>query len=152
MNEAHLHLLLNHLPILGSLFGLIALAVGIFRADTGVVRTGLVTLLAAAVLCLPVQLTGEGAEEVLHGLPDVSKTLINAHEEAAELAFWVLELTGALAMLALLLPQRAQLMNRLTLAGAVSSFALLAWAGSLGGQIRHPEARAGFVSSAEYKP
>lgn len=145
MNEAHLHLLLNHVPILGSLFGLVVLAVGLFRHDTSVVRTGLVTLLAAAVLCLPVQLTGEGAEEALRGLPGVAPELVQAHEEAAELSFWLLELTGAVAMLALLAPQHARLLTRLALAGAVLSFALLAWAGSLGGQIRHPEARANFV-------
>ncbi|TGE06277.1 hypothetical protein [Hymenobacter fodinae] len=146
MNEAHLHLLLNHVPILGSLFGLVTLAVGLLRSDASVMRTGLIALLGAAVLCLPVQLTGEGAEEVLQGLPNISASIINAHEEAAEVAFWVLELTGALAILTLLQATRTQLMARLVLASAVLSFVLLAWAGSLGGQISHPEARAGFVA------
>jgi multidrug transporter EmrE-like cation transporter len=149
MNEAHLHLLLNHVPILGSLFGLVVLAVGLLRDDVSIIRTGLVTLLIAAVLCLPVQLTGEGAQEVLQGVPGTAAALIQAHEEAAELSFWVLELTGALAMLTLLQPQRTRLMTRLMLAGAIVSFALLAWAGSLGGQIRHPEARTGFLAPAK---
>ncbi|QJX49022.1 hypothetical protein HMJ29_19765 [Hymenobacter taeanensis] len=149
MNEAHLHLFLNHIPILGSLFGLVVLAVGLFRQDNGVVRTGLVTLLVAAVLCLPVQLTGEGAEEVLQGVAGVSKPLTQAHEAAAELGFWVLELTGCLALLALLLTQRANLLSRLTVAGAVVSVVLLARAGNLGGQIQHPEARPGFIAPSE---
>ena len=149
MNEAHLHLLLNHVPILGSLFGLVVLAVGLLRDDVSIIRTGLVTLLIAAVLCLPVQLTGEGAQEVLQGVSGTAAALIQAHEEAAELSFWVLELTGALAMLTLLQPQRTRLMTRLTLVGAIVSFALLAWAGSLGGQIRHPEARTGFLAAAK---
>lgn len=141
MNETHLHLLLNHLPILGSLFGLLVLAVGLTKTNTTLTRTGLVTLLVAAGLCLPTQLTGEGAEEAIGQLPDISRTLIQAHEEAAELGFWALELTGALALLALLARERARTFARLTLLGAVLSFGLLARAGNLGGQIRHAEIR-----------
>lgn len=148
MNEAHLHLLLNHTPILGCLFGLIVLGIGLAKSNAAAVRIGLVALLVAAALCLPTQLTGEGAEEVLSGTTGIPKALVHAHEEAAELGFWALELTGVLAMLALLLPQREWLMNRLTVAGAVLSFGLLARAGNLGGQISHPEARAGYVVPA----
>jgi hypothetical protein len=149
MNEAHLHLLLNHTPILGCLFGLVVLGLGLWKANPTIIRTGLVALLVAAGLCLPTQLTGEGAEEALKQLPGYSRELVHAHEEAAELGFWVLELTGAGALLALLIQQRQRLLTFLTLAGAVVSFLLLARAGNLGGQISHPEIRPGFVESAK---
>lgn len=145
MNEAHLHLLLNHTPILGCLFGLIILGLGLWKANEITIRTGLLTLLAAAALCLPTQLTGEGAEEVLEKLPGFSRALVRAHEEAAELGFWALELTAAVALLALVLRERQRLMAFMALAGATVSFVLLARAGNLGGQISHPEARPGFV-------
>jgi hypothetical protein len=148
MNEAHLHLLLNHTPILGCLFGLVVLGWGLWKANPTVIRTGLVALLVAAGLCLPTQLTGEGAEEVLKQLPGFSRERVQAHEEAAELGFWMLELTGAGALLALLMRQRQRLLASLTLAGAVVSFLLLARAGNLGGQISHPEARPAFVAPA----
>ena len=141
MNEAHLHLLLNHTPILGSLFGLLVLGVGVAKANGPVIRTGLTTLLASALLCLPTQLTGEGAEEVVEKLPGISHQLIQAHEAAAELGFWALEFTGVFALLALLRPKRERLFILLTLAGALISFGLLARAGNLGGQIRHTEIR-----------
>lgn len=150
MNEAHIHLLLNHFPILGGLFGLVVLGAGMVRRQPLVQRIGLITLLVAAVLALPVQLTGEGAEELVEDRPGVSHALIHAHEEAAELAFWALELTGALALGTLLLLARPQprttLLLRLTLAGAVVSFGLLARAGLLGGQIMHPEIRPAAVA------
>ncbi|MBT9394510.1 hypothetical protein KLP40_15170 [Hymenobacter sp. NST-14] len=139
MNEAHLHLLLNHTPILGCLFGLLVLGAGLVKASPPVIRTGLITVLGAALLCLPTQLTGKGAEEVVEKLPGISHQLIEAHEEAAELGFWALELTGALALLALLQTGRQRLFIRLALAGALLSFGLLARTGHLGGQIRHPE-------------
>lgn len=151
MNGAHLHLLLNHLPILGSLFGLVLLLVALVRRLPLLVRTGLITLLVAAALAIPANLTGEGAEEVVEHYPGVTRSLIHEHEEAAEVALWVLEATGALAMVSLLLlahnHARARLFARLTLAGAFISFGLMARAGNLGGQIMHPETRADAVSA-----
>lgn len=141
MNEAHVHLLLNHAPILGCLFGLILLGFGLVRRDASLSKAGLITLLGAAALGIPTQLTGEGAEELVEELPGVTHALIHAHEEAAELGFWALELTGALALGALLIRQKARLLMSLTLAGALVSFGLLARAGNLGGLISHPELR-----------
>lgn len=150
MNGAHLHLLLNHTPILGSLFGLLLLAVAVFRGQATLIRAGLVTLLIAAALAIPTNLTGDGAEEVVEHFPGVTRSLIHAHEEAAELGLWAIELTGALALVSLLLlargHARATLLTRLTLAGALVSFGLLARAGNLGGQIMHPETRGDTVS------
>jgi hypothetical protein len=48
MNEAHWHLLLNHTPILGSLFGLLLLAIGMLRHHTPAVLIGLITVLISA--------------------------------------------------------------------------------------------------------
>lgn len=141
MNEAHLHLFLNHSPLLTCLFGLVLLLIGLLRPTPVLTRTGLWTLLAAAVLCLPTQLTGEGAEQALSSLPGITYALIQAHEEAAELGFWVLELTGALALVTLQLTARFRLMARLTVVGALLSLVLLARAANLGGAIRHPEIR-----------
>ncbi|MFD2787591.1 hypothetical protein [Hymenobacter rubripertinctus] len=141
MTELHLHLLLNHVPILGSLFGLLVLGAGVAKSSSPVSRTGLVMLLGAALVGLPTQLTGEGAREALEKLPGISHHLIQAHEAAAELGFWALELTGVLALLALLRTGRERLFIRLTLATAILSFGLLVRAGNLGGQIRHPEIR-----------
>ncbi|MFC7671286.1 hypothetical protein ACFQT0_30695 [Hymenobacter humi] len=85
MNQAHWHLLLNHAPILGSLFGLVLLLLAVaLRLQPVLLRTGLVTLIVAALLTIPTQLTGDGAEEVVEDQPGVSEPLIHEHEEAAE--------------------------------------------------------------------
>ncbi|WP_303312519.1 hypothetical protein [Hymenobacter sp. BT730] len=148
MNEAHWHLLLNHTPILGTLFGLLVLAVGWFRQNTTEVRIGLIAILVAAVLCVPTQLTGEGAVEIVKGLPGITQALLQKHEEAAELGFWALEGTAVLALLALLIPQRQRLLSGFTMAATAVSFGLLVRAGYLGGKISHPEIRSPAVSSA----
>ena len=60
MNQAHLHLIGNHVPIVGSLFALVLLGAGLLRKNQTLTQAGLAAVLAAGLLCLPAQLTGEG--------------------------------------------------------------------------------------------
>ena len=153
MNQAHIHLIVNHLPIMGSLFAAVLLAAGVLQKNLSLTRAGLVAVLAAGLLCLPAQLTGEGAAAIVQDMPRVSGALIQNHAEAAELGFWVLEGAAALALFSLLLLKntspKARLLTLLTLALAFISFGLLGRAGSLGGQIRHTEIREGFGTPDE---
>jgi hypothetical protein len=153
MSQAHLHLLVNHLPIVGSLFALLLLGVGLLQRSAELTRAGLVAVLAAGLLCLPAQLTGEGAARVVQDLPRVSRALIQDHESAAEAGFWVLEGAASLALFGLLLQKnaspRAGLLALAALLAAVLSFGLLARAGYLGGLIRHTEIREGFGTADE---
>ena len=153
MNQAHLHLIVNHVPIVGSLFAAVLLGAGLLNKNDVLTRAGLVAVLAAGLLCLPAQLTGEGAAQIARELPRVSRALIQDHAQAAELGFWALESTAALALFGLLLLKkgapRARLLAVLALAGALLSFGLLARAGNLGGLIRHTELREGFGTPDE---
>ena len=151
MNEAHLHLMLNHAPILGSLFGAVLLLSAVLRRNDVLIRAGLLTLVVAAALAIPTNLTGEGAEKVVQHLPGVSQDLIERHSAAADLALWALEATAVLALSSLLLmrrrPTTSTLLTHLTVVGALVSFGLMARAGNLGGQIMHPETRADALST-----
>ena len=73
------------------------------------------------------------------------RALIEKHSEAADVAFWAIEISAALGLVSLLLQRRrlAQgvLLTRLTLARVLLSSGLLARAGNLGGRIMHPETR-----------
>ncbi|MDO7846026.1 hypothetical protein Q5H92_06645 [Hymenobacter sp. M29] len=153
MNQAHLHLLVNHLPIVGSLFAAVLLGAGLLQRDASLTRAGLVAVLAAGLLCLPAQFTGAGAAAIVQDLPRVSRALIQTHAAAAELGFWVLEGAASLALFGLLLfknaSPKARLLAWAALAAAVLSFGLLARAGSLGGLIRHTEIREGFGTPDE---
>jgi hypothetical protein len=50
MNSAHLHLLLNRIPILGSACGLALLAWGVLRRSESSSRVGLATLVVAGLM------------------------------------------------------------------------------------------------------
>ena len=153
MSQAHIHLIFNHAPIVGSLFAFVLLAVGLLQKDSSLTRAGLVAVLAAGLLCLPAELTGEGAAKIVQDMPRISRALIQAHAAAAEQGFWVLESAAALALFALLLLKnaspRARLLALLALVATGISFGLLARAANFGGRIRHTEIREGFGTPDE---
>ncbi len=153
MNQAHWHLLFNHVPIFGALGGSLLVAAGLFRRQDVLLRAGLWALVLAVVVGLPAQLTGSGAAKVIKDMPRVSEALIKNHAQAGRLGYWVLVAAGTLALLCLAMLQqgagRARQLAWGTLLVAVLSFGLLARAGNLGGQISHPEIREGFGTPDE---
>jgi hypothetical protein len=94
-------------------------------------------------MTLPVFTTGLAAEGAIEKLPGISRDAMSAHENAALLAFVVLELTGAVAWWGLWrwrrthrVPPSATIL--VFVMGAVS-LGLMTVAASIGGGIRHPE-------------
>jgi uncharacterized membrane protein YphA (DoxX/SURF4 family) len=146
MDAAHLHLLLNHLPISGLLFAVPILLLAAWKKDTTLRYLGLGAVLLTGAASLATFFTGEPAEEVMERLPGISEELIKAHEEAAETAIWFVVAAALLASLALALGKRSKLVSRWGLSAvtlfALISIALLARANNRGGQISHPEIRA----------
>lgn len=63
MNSDHLHLILNHLPVLGIPFGLVLLIIGSFKAELVLKQAGFIVLFLAAMAAMPVYFSGESTEE-----------------------------------------------------------------------------------------
>jgi uncharacterized membrane protein len=144
MNAAHLHLLLNHLPIMGLLFGGLVLFSGLVFRNIVVRKTGLVSLVIAGLLVLPAFFTGEDAEHLLQdAVPSVEHSVIHEHEEAAELSLWLTLFAAATAAGTLFVNRNKEtdLLNYLTLLATVIAFATLSNVAKLGGEIRHTEIR-----------
>lgn len=147
MNPAHLHLLTNHVPVMGTIFGFILLGVAVMLRKTDVARSGLLVLALAAVVAVPAYLSGEPAEEIAEGLPGVAHAIVEEHEEAALPAFIAMEVAGALALVGLVVWRRAEKMPGAYLAAMLIVTLVAAIAigrtALLGGEIRHTEIRAG---------
>jgi hypothetical protein len=145
MNAAHAHLILNHLPVLGVPFGLLALLYGLLRRCQEVQRLGLLVFGLTGLGTIPVYLTGLWADDLLEKLPGVSAGLIDQHHDAATVALVAILLLGTVALLGLLLfDKRPRMARALVVASLVLSLAasgVCAWTANLGGQIRHPEIR-----------
>lgn len=150
MSAAHVHLLLNHIPILGGIFGLLVLCYGMWRKSDEIKKTSLGVFVITALLTIPVYLTGDGAAEIVSNLPGVSTAIIQQHDQAATITMVAIEILGAVSLLSLGLSWRSrrELRSWMTLGVlilAMISSGLAAWTGALGGQIRHTEVRAGFA-------
>lgn len=147
MDSVHLHLLVNHVPILGSMFAFLLFVAGLVRKRTEVARAGLWAMVAVALLTVPAYLSGREAEEHVKRLPGVSTIVMEEHEEAALPAMLTIEGAGLLSLIAIAMGRGGQPLPR-WVAGAVVvisvlGIALMARAGNLGGQVRHSEIRSG---------
>src|SRR6476661_7448352 len=101
MNLAHVHLLLNHFPTVGMIVGLGVFVVALMTKSDHLKSASLVVLFGIALLSIPTFASGTAAELALAKTPEVSVATIQTHETAAFVALGFMELTGALAWLAL---------------------------------------------------
>ena len=147
MTATHLHLLLNHIPILGCFFGLALLAAGAVSHEgrLWLTRAALGVFLVVGVAAVRANLTGEEAEHQVEKLPGVTHHAVHEHEEAAEAALVAAALLGAVALGTFLLQQRNHPHTRRALwlvwALALVTAGLMARTGYEGGLIRRPELR-----------
>lgn len=144
MNQAHLHLVFNHFPLIGTIFGLGILIFGLFKNSQTLKETGLVLLVISALLVFPTMKTGEGAEEIVEGI-GISKTIIHEHEELAEKFFWLIIITGISAILSFVALRKklafVKIILIITTLLAIASIVLGKFVGTTGGEIRHTEIR-----------
>ena len=149
MNFAHLHLLLNHFPIIGTVVGLGLFLVSMVGKNEDLRRAGLIIFAAMALIALPTFFSGVGAQGAIKKLPGVSEALIERHQGAAMLALLFMEATGAFSVIGLWRAQGASRGKRwdwslsAVLLFSLVSLGLMARVGNTGGDIRHPEIGAG---------
>jgi hypothetical protein len=109
-------------------------------------------LFAIAVVTLPAYMSGVAAYQTLRDLPGVSDNAIRVHQDAALAGFAVTELAGFIAWVALWRARRHGRVARGLVAAVTAlmivSVALMARAGTLGGEIRHPEIRSDLAAGA----
>ncbi len=144
MSIVHLHLLLNHVPVVGALFALLLFAAAIFLRETVSTKFALGFSAAIAVITVVVYFTGGPAEEAVEKLAGVTERAIEQHEEAAEVATIAMSMFGALALAALVIFRKRKMprwVGAAGLAGTIVLTALMGWTANLGGQIRHSEIR-----------
>ena len=142
-NMEHLHLLLNHIPTVGSVAALGLLIAAFIRRDEGLKLVGLEVLFAIALLTLPAYMSGAAAFQKLRGQPGVSDSAMRLHQDVALYGFTWLEFAGFLGWITLWQarrhgrPPRGMVVTTTVLLAV--AFAVMARAANLGGDIRHPE-------------
>ena len=153
MNLVHVHLWLNHLPILGTMIALAIFALSLVVDHDEMKQAGLALFAFIALFAIPAYMSGNAAGEVIKNNADASMELIQAHQGSALVAFIFIELTGAVSLFGLFRFSRTQKnpwMERpgkvtlfVVLALAIATSGLMAVAGNTGGEIRHAEIASG---------
>lgn len=146
MNAAHLHALLNHIPIVGSGFLFLLIILNIISRGLVPKKLLLILCIITAVLTLPAYFTGEEAEHMVEHYPNVSEHYLEEHEESSIYPTIAMQILGVVAIFGLALLKTKgtlpkwynPLLNGLIILGLI----LCIRTGFLGGQIMHSEFRA----------
>lgn len=143
MNQTHIHLLITHLPIFGSILGGLVMLYALFSRSEHTKIAAYMTFVLSAMGAGVAYLTGEAAEESVENLQGVMESGIEQHEDFAIYALVSLIALGVVSLLGLFLTFKKSNLTRaiakLTLFISLLSFGLVAYTGFLGGKIRHTE-------------
>lgn len=142
----YLHILFNHLPLIGLPSGLFVLLLAAKQKNRGTATAALALIALASLSVIVVSATGERSEDRVEGLIDApGRAWLQEHAERAEKAVWLYYGTAALAVASLLVARHApRAFLAIAVATAlVSLFALAGgiWTASAGGKIMHREFR-----------
>ncbi|HQS51657.1 MAG TPA: hypothetical protein PLN99_07145, partial [Daejeonella sp.] len=135
LNPAHWHLIVNHLPITGSLIAVLILLYGILRKNEGVIKAAYWLFALMAVFSVVATQTGEGAERFILDAKLADEAIIERHVEASNIAQWVMVIVGITALAALFINRlkTVRAMPVIVFILALIAAGLMAWAGLLGG-------------------
>lgn len=152
MNELQIHLFLNHVPILGAFAALLVVIIGVVIKNNAVRMSGLAVYIMMALAVIPTYLSGEGAEERIENIAGISETVIESHEEMAELSLWIMLAAAAIGAAALFTQWKgksiAGTLSLLFVVVAIGAFVQIGLTGHEGGKIRRPDMTLGTAAPA----
>ena len=147
MNAAHLHLMFNHLAIVGLGFAILLNIISIILKNQEFKKLFCWFYILTGLLSILPIITGDGAHEILKTYPGISNDAIEYHETWAYIFFYGLILNGVIAIGALWFSRKnPDLMKKFSVAMLIVATVLLVFAyqtGATAGKIRHPEIEQG---------
>jgi hypothetical protein len=151
MNLAHLHIVLNHIPTLGTVLGLALLIWSLIKKSDQVNKLSLQVLVVMAILVLPTYLSGNAAQWLIQNQqPPVG--LIESHEDSAMATLFLITITGTLAWFGLWQYRRFSRPgfwnSTAVLIFSIATTGFILRTSNLGGKISHPEVRYDAIAEA----
>jgi uncharacterized membrane protein len=141
MDQTHLHLITNHLAIIGTLFAGIVLLIGLLSNTVQTRVAAFILMLISSIGGYITFKTGHEAEETVEHIKGISESIIEQHEEFAEKALWLIILLFIASIVGIYAGKKNLLSEKkiswFILIICFVSFAVFAWTGYLGGQIMH---------------
>ena len=148
MNEAHLHMVVNHFPIIGTILAIGILIAGLLSKNRSIINTSYVLFVIGAIFGILSMNTGEGAEELVEDMPGIGWKVIHEHEELAEKMALLLDFLGVLSLVGFYFQYKKnakeKLVSYIILLIGIASLFVIQKVGTSGGEIRHTEIRKDF--------
>ena len=142
------HLVFNHIPVIGIPFAAALLAGGMIAKSRDVIVASFAAFLIVGLLTIPADRSGGPAAHMIRQIPGIERSAIHAHAEAADKAFAGVLLLGLAGLIGFWMAKRggpgATAYSSAVLFFAILVSAWLAWTAHLGGLIRHPEISSSF--------
>jgi hypothetical membrane protein len=146
MDSTYYHLLINELPLIGVIIGIVVLVIGLLIKNISVKRTALGIFMLSGLLTIPSYITGKKAQEILSSSPEIDPEYISAHANAA---YEFLRMVTILAILSIITyvvdikgnRKATTILYIVTLAGSIFMFLMTQSVGNSGREINHPEIR-----------
>jgi uncharacterized membrane protein len=145
MNLAHIHIILNHVPSLGSIAGLLLLVAGIYKKNEGIKQFAFGVLVLITMAVLPTYITGAEAQRMVAKNPSYAAGMVQLHQNAAMITLLAMTAAGMFAWFGIWeYRRRARSGSLTTVATLITTMAAVACVlvtASIGGKISHPEIR-----------
>jgi uncharacterized membrane protein len=145
MNDAHLHLATNHLPIILPLVAFFVMIGGFMVKSELLKRTSYIIYLSAVIFAIAASVTGESAEEMVEEMKGVSHDRIHDHEENAEILSLFIYIVGGISVLGLWAGFKkkpfSDVVAMIALAFSLAVFYYAGKTATSGGEIMHKEIR-----------
>jgi uncharacterized membrane protein len=144
MDWDHVHIMINHFPVILAVTGMAAALLGLIRGKRGVWMYATASLTLAALTVIPTYFTGAPAEHALNKPWWLARGTIHSHEESALVSAALVVLAGLVAAFAwrrlVRYPREVTLPGGLRASVVITSVvaaAAIGYTSLLGGRIRH---------------
>jgi uncharacterized membrane protein len=97
MNLAHVHIVINHVPSLGSVLGLLLLAAGMYKKSEPIKQFAYFVLVMITMAVLPTYISGAEAQAIVAKNPSYSPGMIQLHQNAAMITLLIMTAAGMFA-------------------------------------------------------
>src|SRR4051812_19409615 len=144
LNPTHLHLMITHLSIFGSILGALVLIFGMIMKSPHTRTAAFLLFIVTGLSSFIADSTGGAASHTVKHIAGISKAAVKEHHLAAQFGLISLYILGGASLLALIYiqvkkPVKTTAINWIVLVIALWSFSVTARTGYLGGKIRHTE-------------
>jgi uncharacterized membrane protein len=144
MDAVHIHLIINHVPLILAVSALLLLIISLFNHKQEYRNIAFAGFVVAAIFSFISFESGESAEDMVENIAGVTHDVIENHEQAADTARWLILVLGVAGFAGLSYfrddkKKGYTLFLYISMLLGIIAVGYLVYTGYLGGLIRHTE-------------